>query len=80
MDKHNSAAEDLISVDKKPGFWSIFMSTFAAAFGVQNKKNLEKDFKHGNIKVFILAGVLFTALFVLIVVLVVKSVLNASGL
>ncbi len=63
-----------------PSFWQILLSTFAAAFGVQNRKNLEKDFKHGDIKVYILAGVLFTAVFVFTVILVVNIVLQKSGL
>jgi len=66
--------------DTKPSFWHILLSTFAAAFGVQNRKNLEKDFKHGNIKIYIFAGVLFTTLFVFVVILVVNLVLQNSGL
>ncbi len=64
----------------KPNFWSIVLSTFAAAFGVQNRKNLEKDFKHGNIYTYIAAGIIFTVLFVITVVIVVKVVLANSGL
>jgi len=67
-------------IDEKPTFWNILLSTFAAAFGVQNRKNLEQDFKHGNIKVYIIAGVLFTAIFVFTVIAVVKIVLSNSGL
>lgn len=66
--------------DQKPSFWHIVLSTFAAAFGVQNKKNLEKDFKHGSIKVYIVAGLIFTTLFVFAVILAVKIVLKSSGL
>ncbi len=64
----------------KPTFWSIVLSTFAAAFGVQNRKNLEKDFKHGNIYTYIAAGIIFTVLFVITVAIVVKVVLANSGL
>lgn len=61
----------------KPGFWAVLMSTFAAAFGVQSQKNQERDFKHGSIWVFIAAGLIFTALFVLAVYSVVQGVLAA---
>lgn len=61
--------------EDKPGFWAILASTFAAAFGVQSQQNQERDFKHGNIWVFITAGILFTGLFVFIVFSVVQGVL-----
>lgn len=65
---------------RKPTFLQIVTSTIAAAFGVQSNKNRERDFKHGNITTYIVAGVTFTVLFVLAVVLVVQAVLNSSGL
>lgn len=65
---------------KKPNFLTIMLSTFAAAFGVQSKKNQERDFKSGNIYHYIIAGVLFTAVFILVVVNVVKAVLKANGI
>lgn len=60
---------------QKPGFWAIVVSTIAAAFGVQSRVNQERDFKHGNIWVFITAGIVFTVLFVVVVYLVVQGVL-----
>ncbi|MFT6387756.1 MAG: hypothetical protein ACJAUP_001128 [Cellvibrionaceae bacterium] len=81
MNKHpSSETEQQEFKDNKPNFWHILLSTFAAAFGVQNRKNLEKDFKHGSIKVYIIAGVLFTALFVLLVMIAVNIVLKNNGL
>jgi hypothetical protein len=65
---------------QKPGFWQIVLSTFAAAFGVQSRKNHEQDFKHGKISVYIAAGIIFTALFIIVVFLVVKLVLSQAGL
>lgn len=61
----------------KPGFWSIVFSTFAAAFGVQSSKNRERDFQHGNIWVFVAAGLIFTTLFVFSVVGLVQWVLSS---
>ncbi len=67
-----------MSESKKPGFLAVMVSTFAAAFGVQSSKNQERDFKHGNIWVFITAGVLFTVLFVIAVYSVVQGVLSTQ--
>ena len=64
--------------DLKPKFWSIVGSTLAAAFGVQSSKNRERDFQHGNIWIYIAAGIIFTTLFVFSVIGVVKLVLVAD--
>lgn len=63
--------------NSRPGFWSIVLSTLAAAFGVQSSKNRERDFQHGNIWVYIAAGVIFTTIFVFSVIGLVKLVLAA---
>jgi Protein of unknown function (DUF2970) len=62
--------------DKPLTFWQIAASTAAAAFGVQNKANRERDFSRGKPLHFIIAGIVFTALFVLTVVVVVRLVLS----
>ena len=49
----------------------------AAAFGVQNSKNRERDFTRGNPLVFIAAGLIFTILFVMTIIGVVGLVLGA---
>jgi hypothetical protein len=64
---------------QKPGFWHVMLSTLAAAFGVQNRKNHEQDFNHGNIYIYIGAGLIFTVLFIITVFLVVKLVLSQAG-
>ena len=68
-DQHQSQEEQLT-------FWQMFASTAAAAFGVQSRKNRERDFKQGKAIHFILVGVIFTALFVLAVAFVVSTVLS----
>ncbi|WP_323844504.1 DUF2970 domain-containing protein [Microbulbifer magnicolonia] len=65
--------------NEKPSFGQVVLSTLAAAIGVQSSKNRERDFKGGSIKTYIAAGVIFTALFVLTLVLVVKTVLGNMG-
>jgi len=52
----------------------VVQSTLAAAIGVQSKENRERDFEEGNAGTFIVAGVLFTVLFVATIVVVVTAV------
>lgn len=66
--------------EQSPGLKDIITSVFAAAFGVQSRKNQERDFKHGKARVFIIAGVVFTLLFILTVFSVVSLVLKQAGL
>lgn len=54
----------------------VCASVLAAAFGVQSSKNRERDFKEGRFITFIIAGIVFTALFVGTVYLVVTTVLE----
>ena len=54
-------------------------SILAAAFGVQSSKNRERDLSRGKPHQFIILGVAFTAVFVLIVVAVVNIVLSNVG-
>ncbi len=46
------------------GTGAILQSVFAAALGVQSSKNRERDFNQGNFKVYVAAGIIFTALFI----------------
>lgn len=55
-------------------------SVLAAALGVQSGKNRARDFSRGKPSHFIILGVGFTVLFVLIVLGVVKLVLYLAGL
>lgn len=59
--------------------WQVLSSTMAAAFGVQSSRNRERDFTLGRPSHFIVAGILFTVLFVLGVVLVVNLVLSGAA-
>lgn len=59
--------------------WQIIASTVAAAFGVQSSRNRQRDFRQGRASHFIIAGVLFTVLFVVVMVGVVNLVLGAAN-
>lgn len=60
-------------------FLQIVGSTLAAAFGVQSSRNRERDFSRGRISHFIVAGIVFTVVFVLAVIVVVRLVLGSVG-
>lgn len=64
---------------RSPGPFQIIGSVLSAAFGVQNSKNRERDFKQGRAGVFIAAGIIFTLLFIGVVVTVVQLVLKGAG-
>lgn len=57
-------------------FWQVLHSTVAAAFGVQSSKNRNRDFTRGKASHFILMGVGFTVVFVLVMVGIVSLVLG----
>lgn len=64
----------------KPTLLQEVGSVLASFFGVQSRRNRERDFTRGSPKRFLVLGVLFTLLFVLTVVGVVKLVLRNAGL
>jgi hypothetical protein len=57
-------------------FWQILQSTLAAAFGVQSSKNRKRDFSRGKASQFILMGIGFTVVFVLVMVGIVTLILS----
>jgi len=61
--------------EKKLSFWQTMTSVIAASFGVQSQKNKERDFEKGSIKGFVAAALIFTAIFVLTLVVIVRLVL-----
>ena len=66
--------------DEQPpriGLRSIVASTLAAAVGVQSRSNRERDFGSGRVAPFIVAGLIFTAVLVIALVLVVRLVIGA---
>lgn len=65
---------------KREGISSLqlIQSTMAAAFGVQSSKNRQRDFANARPSQFIIAGIVFTALFVGIMVLIVRTILSGS--
>lgn len=65
--------------EKKQSFWRIVASIWAAFLGVQKRVHLEEDFTHGRASHYIVAGIVFVILFILVVVGVVQVVLSMAG-
>ena len=61
---------------KKLSFLKVMLSVFRASFGVQSQSNKERDFGQVRLLHFIVAALVFTTIFVLVLVLVVRLVLN----
>jgi hypothetical protein len=76
----NSVEDKQPQHDKKPSLLQVIGSVLAAFFGVQNSKNRERDFKHGNHRQFIITGIVVTAVFVLSVYALVQMVLKNAGI
>ncbi len=60
------------------GFLNVMQSVAAAMIGVQSRKNKERDFTHGKPIHFIVGGLIGTALFLLVVWLIVQYLLATS--
>ena len=60
----------------KPSFIQVISSVVSAAFGVQSTANRERDFMGGSAAPYIIAGIVFTVLFILTIIGVVKLVLG----
>jgi len=61
------------------GFINVMKSAIAAAFGVQSSKNRERDFKHGKPIHFIVAGILLTIAFLLLIGLFVRVMISTNS-
>jgi hypothetical protein len=60
----------------KPTIIEIFKSVFSAFIGVQSEANRKKDFTEGSLKTYIIAGIVFTVIFIGVIIFVVSAVLG----
>lgn len=65
--------------NKPPTFWQMLHSVLAAALGVQSGKNRARDFTHGKASHFIALGVLFTLVFVLVLIGLVQLAMHLTA-
>lgn len=64
---------------KEPGLGAIVLSTLSAAFGVQSSKNRERDFAKGNLKSYVISGIIFVVIFISSIVTLVKYLIAHAG-
>jgi len=69
---------DSRDTDKPMSLLQVAQSVLAAFFGVQSNRNRERDFKGGSARVFIIAGLVGTVIFIALVAVVVRLVLGAA--
>ena len=72
------AEQDAPPKNKPMSAANVVGSVLSAAFGVQSSRNRERDFSQGSYRQFIIAGVIFTILFVTTLVVVVRMVLSGK--
>lgn len=63
---------------RKPTFWQIVKSILGGALGVQSEETRQRDFTQGNPAVYIIGGIVFTLLFIVILVVIVNLVLSSA--
>ena len=61
---------------KKVSILSVMSSVVAASFGVQTNKNRERDFEQGRFHHFVIGGIVFAVIFILLIVGIVKIVMH----
>lgn len=64
---------------KKPSLLDVTKSVLWALLGVQKSKNHERDFKYGKPSQYIIVGLFAVAIFISILLLLVKFVLSLAG-
>ena len=72
-------SEENQKANKGITLFSFFGSLVSAWFGVSTKEKRERDFEHGKFSHFIIGGIIFVILFVLMVVGIVNIVLSTAG-
>ncbi len=58
-----------------PSLWQVVKSVLASFLGVQSSRNRERDFAQGKPSHYIIIGLIFVALFILVLIGVVQVVL-----
>jgi hypothetical protein len=64
---------------EKQGLWATFKGVWAAFLGVQSSKQQEEDFTKGSATQYIVIGLIFVVIFILVVVGVVNIVMSSVG-
>lgn len=65
--------------DKAPSLLDVTRSVLWALIGVQKSKNHERDFKHGKPWQYVIVGLVGVAIFITIIIMIVKFSLSMAG-
>ncbi len=63
---------------KSPGIFSIIGSVLSAMIGIQSEENRERDFKKGNIRNYIVVGIIVVAIFIFVLIKLVDNIIASS--
>ena len=58
----------------KPTVTQVVKSVLAAFIGVQSEANRKRDFEHGSLSNYVIAGLIFTVLFVIAIIVLVSTI------
>ena len=58
----------------KPTITQVFNNVLAAFIGVQSEVNRKQAFEHGSLSTYVIAGFIFTALFVVAIIFLVSTI------
>jgi hypothetical protein len=57
-----------------PTINQVIKSVLAAFIGVQSEANRKKDFENGSLSTYVIAGIIFTVLFIVAITLLVSTI------
>jgi hypothetical protein len=63
----------------EPSLLEVTRSVMWALIGVQKSKNHERDFKHGKPSQYIIVGLVAVAIFITIIITIVRFALSMAG-
>ena len=69
-----------MDINQTPSIWQVAKSVLAAMLGVQKSENYQRDFQYGKPGQYIVLGLIFVVLFILILVGIVQLVLSLAGI
>ena len=58
----------------KPTIAQVIKSVLAAFIGVQSEANRKKDFENGSLSTYVIAGIIFTVLFIVAIIFLVSTI------
>jgi len=58
----------------KPTITQVIKSVLAAFIGVQSEANRKKDFESGSLSTYVIAGIIFTVLFIVAIIFLVSTI------